>query len=155
MRGKFVDHGFYRRLIIPKPNFSQHKIYENMGVHWPYSPAEGQNHKFCPYTEEYRLAKNRILAYFMQCMSFFKYIGRFLFRWNKIHENNLKINTGVANWSWLWIGNLIELLHCVLHFWTKYSRMGQVKFVEKSLSNIWSDMVCLMVCPLLNILTHF
>ena len=37
------------------------------------------------------------------------------------------------------------------------SRMDQVKFVEDSLSNIWSYMVCLsqnLLCPFLNTLTH-
>ena len=31
----------------------------------------------------------------------------------------------------------------VIPYETKYSRMDQMKFVEASLSKIWSDMVCL------------
>ena len=32
----------------------------------PFSPAEGQNLRFCPYRGEYGSAKTRILSYFMQ-----------------------------------------------------------------------------------------
>ena len=43
----------------------------------------------------------------------------------------------------LGLGKKKATFNVLLLFETKYSRMDQVKFVEDSLSKIWSDMVCL------------
>ena len=55
-----------------------------------------------------------------------------------IHEQCLGLSKSnkalLLKWCW----------PCILRlYWSKYSRMDQVKFLEDSLSRIWSDMVCL------------